>query len=344
MKINSNIIKQRKKLLLPLFSLFFILFSLPLYATDTEQAITLLNKMSNAVKTQNYQLYFVTQERDQYVTTYQYSHLGNIHLGNINGDSKSNDFSQSANMAHLLHLEGSAKEIILHNNITSYFQPESASFSISSPRIVEAFPDVVYNDFNRLTDVYDFILLGKTRTANRSVQLVKIIAKERDRYSYIIWIDDETYLPLRIDLNDLNNELLQQMKVIELNRNFNTKKMLDYISNRTYPILLAIEKKSSESDEWRLSWLPKGFKEMAAYNVNFYNSDIATKLYSDGIFSFTVNVSDEKSNQSNQVIKQGGKTIFSTNLNRQNIIIIGDLPLTTIERIAQSIDNVQKSH
>ncbi|MCX8663855.1 MucB/RseB C-terminal domain-containing protein [Gilliamella sp. B2887] len=300
-----------------------MLFTFTSYAEDTEKALQLLNNMHKAVKTSTYQIHFLSQDKDQYVTTYEYSHLGSEKQDNIK--------------AQLLYLEGPAKEIILHNGVTSYFQPDSASFSITSSRITEAFPDVIYNDFSQLVDVYDFILLGKTRTANHSVQLVKIIAKDKDRYSYIIWIDDENFLPLRIDLLDQSGEIISQQKVVDLNENFEPKTIKEYIDSRTYPILLSIEKQNNILEVWRLAWLPKGFKEIAAYNVNFYNSDIATKLFSDGVFSFTVNVSSDQSNQSNQLIMQGDRTIFSTNINNKNIIIIGNLPKVTIERIAQNI-------
>lgn len=305
------------------FTLFFAFFSFFVYANDTEEVLTLLNKMNNAVQTQNYRINFLSQDKNQYVSTFEYSHLGAIKKEDVN--------------AYLLYLEGPAKEIILHNSTTSYFQPDSPSFSITSSRIIEAFPDVIYTDFTGLKDVYDFILLGKTRTANRSVQLIKIIAKEKDRYSYVIWIDEDTDLPIRIDLLDQDNEIISQLKVVQLDKNFDQKKMKDYINSRTYPILLSIEGQDNALEDWHLAWLPKGFKEIASYNVNFYNSEIATKLFSDGVFSFTVNVSAEEAKQSNQFIQQGGRTVFSTNIDKKNIIIIGNLPLTTIERIAQNI-------
>lgn len=318
--LNKLKIKQSIKFII---TLFLLLFTFTAYAENTDKALELLNSMHKAVKTSNYQIHLLSQDKDQYATTYEYSHLGS---------EKQDDIK-----AQLLYLEGPAKEIILNNGITSYFQPDSASFSITSPRITEAFPDVIYNDFSQLVDIYDFILLGKTRTANRSSQLVKIIAKDKDRYSYIIWIDDENYLPLRIDLLDQNGEIIGQQKVVDLDEKFDSKEIKEYIDSRNYPILLSIEKQNDILDVWHLAWLPKGFKEIAAYNVNFYNSDIATKLFSDGVFSFTVNVSSEQSNQLNQLIMQGDRTIFSTNINNKNIIIIGNLPKVTIERIAQNI-------
>lgn len=320
-----DIIKKKSRQFIAALS--FVFLSLPACALDNDAPISLLNKMRNAVQNLDYQIHFLSQDKNQYVTSYEYTHLG----AKEKKDTK----------ALLLFLEGAAKEIILHDGVTSYFQPDSESFSITSPRIVEAFPDVIYNNFSELADIYDFTLLGKTRTANRSVQLVKMIAKDRDRYSYVIWIDEEIHLPIRIDLLDQHSEVISQFKVIDLDENFDKQKVKEYLDTRTYPILLSIEKQENVLEAWRLAWLPKGFKEIAAYNVNFYNSDIATKLYSDGVFSFTVNVSSEQANLSNQLIQQGGRTIFSTNIAHKNIIIIGNLPRTTIERIAQNI--VEKS-
>jgi Negative regulator of sigma E activity len=317
-------LKQSKN---SIITLFFIFFSASVVAEETYDALSLLNKMTKAVQTRDYQIHFVFQDKDQYATTLEYNHLGAEKKENIN--------------AQLLYLEGPAKEIILHNNTTSYFQPDSPSFSISSSRITEAFPDIIYNDFDSLADIYDFILLGKARTANRGAQLVKVIAKDNDRYNYVIWIDDENFLPLRIDLLDEDNDIVNQLKVVDIDKDFDAKKFKNYIDNRTYPILLSIDKQNNLLDAWRLAWLPKGFKEIAAYNVNFYSSDIATKLFSDGVFSFTVNVSLEQASQLNQIIQQGGRTIFSTNMGNKNIIIIGNLPQVTIEKIAQNI--VEKS-
>jgi negative regulator of sigma E activity len=316
----EHFIKQSRNII---FTLFFAFFSVSIYANDTEDALALLNKMHHAVQTQDYRIYFLSQDKNQYATTFEYYHLGATTKEDIN--------------AYLRYLEGSDKEIILHNGVTSYFQPDSPAFSITSSRIVEAFPDVIYNNFNELKKIYDFIALGKARTANRSAQLVKIIAKEQDRYSYVIWIDDDTYLPIRIDLLDQNSDIINQTKVLNLDKNFDKKGLVNNINSRAYPILLSIEKQNNALDQWRLAWLPKGFKEIAAYNLNFYSSDIATKLFSDGVFSFTINISSEQAKQSYQIIQQGGRTIYSTNVGHKNIIVIGNLPLTTIERIAQNI-------
>lgn len=290
-------------------------------SVNEPSGLSMLNDMRESVLRTDYQLYFLLQSANQYSSTFRYEHVG----------------SKTGNNASLVYLEGSAKEIILHDNIVSYFQSDSVPFSISASHIIEAFPRVIYSDFNSIVNAYDFILLGKSRTANRSSQLVRIVPKDKDRYSYVVWIDDKSNLPLRIDLLDLDANVIQQMKVIELNLDFNKKTFDDYIKNRDYPIIFPIEKENSELNNWQVTWLPKSFKEIAAYNINFYRTDIDTRLFSDGIFSFTVNVSERSSDSVSHILEQGARTIYSTNLDNMNVVIIGNLPVETMEKIALSI-------
>ncbi|WP_392553238.1 MucB/RseB C-terminal domain-containing protein [Orbus wheelerorum] len=290
---------------------------------SADSVITILSNMKNAVLNSDYQIYFVQQEANGYSSTFQYRHLG------VNNQ----------NYANLLYLEGAPKEIILNKDTVSYFQPESESFSLAINHIIEAFPDIVYNDFNKLNQYYDFVLLGKARTANRSSQLVRVIPKDKDRYNYVLWIDDKNNLPLRIDLLDLNSKIIKQMKVLATNLDFDKNSFKNYIEDRDYPIIVPIDKDKQQINSWQVNWLPRGFKEISTYNLDFEKSNIDTRIFSDGIFSFTVNVSKSSSNdKSAHVATQGERTIYSVNMDNMNIVIIGDLPPETIERIADSIN------
>ncbi|XKM12609.1 MucB/RseB C-terminal domain-containing protein [Orbaceae bacterium ac157xtp] len=289
---------------------------------DENNVITILNKMRNAATSSNYQIYFSLQNQGEFTNTFKYEYIS----------------SKSGNSARLVYLEGVNKEIILHDNIVSYLQStESVSFSIASSHIIEAYPELVYNDFSTLTDYYDLILMGKAKTANRSSYLVRIVSKDKDRYHYLLWIDDESYLPLRIDLLDLNSRIIKQLKVISVDLDYDATALADEIKQRDYPTLFPIEKEENDLDDWQVTWLPNGFKQIASYNINFYHGDIDTRLYSDGLFSFTVNVSTKDNSKSAHVFEQGGRNIYTTNLNDFNVVVIGNLPSETIEKVAQSI-------
>lgn len=289
--------------------------------SDGSDTVDMLNKMREAVQNSDYKLYFVTQNENENPKSYEYTYIG----------------SQSNKKGDLLYLEGSSKEIILHDNIVSHFLTDSASFSIGANHIVEAFPDVIYNNFDSLTPYYDFINLGKARMANRSSQLIRIVPKDKDRYNYVIWIDDQNYLPLRIDLLDLDAKIISQTKVILVDFNFDKQQFANYIADRDYPILFPIDKQVSHNYDWQASWIPKGFKEINAYSIDFHNVNIDTRRFSDGIFSFTINISPRSLSDITYLSVQGDRTIYSTNYGKQNVIVIGNLPAETIKQIAHNL-------
>lgn len=290
-------------------------------AVTASQSLALLDEMKQAVEGKNYQVSIVSQEKGYSPNSLKYSHA------KINNQS----------YAHLLYLDGPSKEVILHNNVISYLQPDSVSFSLSSPYIFEAFPNIVYSNFKKIAEFYNFVFVGKARTANRSCQLIRIMAKDKDRFSYLLWIDDSSYLPLRIDLFDLDANLITQMKVIDIAPDFNVQAIKQYVDSRNYPILLAVNNQPLPPDEIKPNWLPKGFTQIATSRSFYDDVQINTWLYSDGVFSFTINSSIKRNDAITQIVQQGGRSVVSTVINNREVTIIGDLPSMTIEHIAKNI-------
>ena len=49
--------------------------------------------------------------------------------------------------------------------------------------------------------------------------MIRVVARDGTRYSYIVWIDAETKLPMRVDLLDRDGETLEQFRVISFSVN-----------------------------------------------------------------------------------------------------------------------------
>ena len=50
--------------------------------------------------------------------------------------------------------------------------------------------------------------------ADQMCEVVRIVSRDGTRYSYVVWLDVDTKLPLRIDLLDRDGETLEQFRVI----------------------------------------------------------------------------------------------------------------------------------
>ena len=64
---------------------------------------------------------------------------------------------------------------------------------------------------------------------------------------------------------------------------------------------------------------------------------VESRLYSDGLFSFSVNVNRANQNSADQMLRTGRRTVSTTIRDNAEITIVGELPPQTAKRIADSI-------
>ena len=170
-----------------------LLFSVNASADTSSGA--LLQQMNLASQSLNYELSFVSISK-QGVESLRYRHA------RLNNQP----------LAQLLQLDGPRREVVLRGTEISYFEPGLDPFTLNGDYIVDSLPSLVYSDFKRLSAAYDFISVGRTRIADRLCDVIRVVARDGTRYSFIAWLDAETKLPLRVDLLDRDGETLEQFR------------------------------------------------------------------------------------------------------------------------------------
>ena len=316
------------KTLQNLIALFFVLtlsaVSAVSAAESSPSAKQLLEQMEKAKDLRNYEFIFV-QAGQSGLDTLRYRHF--------HRDGK--------NYAQLTTLDGVKQEIIRRDNLISYFQANYQPFTIQSTHIIDSLPGIMHANFERLTQYYDFINIGRNRVADRVVQTIRILPKDHFRYQYVVFIDEENHLLLRSDMIDRDNNLLEQFRVVNLYTGEGLEQLENYIEQIHFPPLLTDTALNNASiTAWETSWLPPGFKLVKEHieTEEQTNSVIESRLYSDGLFFFTLYVSDRILPQEQENLwNQGGNTIYSENSGNKEITLIGQLPVTTAKRIVQDI-------
>ncbi|WP_312464130.1 MucB/RseB C-terminal domain-containing protein, partial [Pantoea endophytica] len=69
------------------------------------------------------------------------------------------------------------------------------------------------------------------------------------------------------------------------------------------------------------------------------NKTVESRLYSDGLFSFAINVTPADKSSSVQALRTGRRTVQTEVRNNNEITVVGELPPATAKRIADSIDS-----
>lgn len=242
--------------------------------------------------------------------------------------------------AQLLHMDGPRREIIQRGNEVSYFEPGLEPFTLAGDHIVDSMPSLVFADFKQLSENYDFVAVGRTRIADQLCEVIRIVARDGTRYSYIVWMDSDTKLPLRVDLLDRDGETLEQYRVVSFAIDEGVSKMMQGLVKATLPPSLSVPQGDKVKFDWQAGWLPVGMKEVtqSRRQIPSLNKPVESRLYSDGLFSFSINISSADKNAASQLLRTGRRTVHTEIRNNREITVVGELPPATAKRIADGIN------
>ncbi|RWR02950.1 anti-sigma E factor [[Pantoea] beijingensis] len=242
--------------------------------------------------------------------------------------------------AQLLQMDGPRREIIQRGDEISYFESGLEPFTLTGSYIVDSLPSVVYADFTKLSEHYDFIAVGRTRVADQLCDVIRIVARDGTRYSYIVWMDSDTKLPLRVDLLDRDGETLEQYRVVSFAVDEGVRNIMKGLENANLPPPLSTPADEKASFNWQPAWLPGGMKEVSQSrrNIPSLNKPVESRLYTDGLFSISINVSQADRSSAPQLLRTGRRTVQTEVRNNAEITVVGELPPSTTKRIADSIN------
>ncbi|MEQ5221958.1 sigma-E factor regulatory protein RseB [Providencia alcalifaciens] len=292
-------------------------------SASSTDADVLFKEMGTAAQNLSYEMSFMTLSPQNIVPVrYRHAILNGIPV------------------SQMIQMDSSRREIVQNGNRISYFEPGFDAFSLNGEHIIDNLPTVIFADYQKIQPYYNFIDAGRTHIGDKPALVIRIISKDNSRFNYVLLIDEETKLPLRVDLLDNNNQTLEQFRVIStVLDSKNVQDSLKSLSNVNLPPLLLSPKNENPAFKWQVGMLPPGFEEVSRSTGKLNKDDIVeTAMFSDGLFTFSVNVTKaSKGPLLDQPLQNGRRTIYTMTQKQNVITIIGELPLPTSQLIASSI-------
>lgn len=310
-----------KKFLVSALTLFSLIS--PSAFAEEPSAKALLHQMNEASQHLNYELSYILIKKSS-IEPLLYRHA----------------VSDEQQLAHLVYLSGPVREVIRRGNEVSYIEPGTEPFTIESGNMVAPVIPMLNNDIDALNQYYDFVKVGRAREAGTTTQVLRVVPKDGLRYSYVLWVDENTNLPLRADLLDRDGEILEQYRTISYVVNDKIAEAMAGLNNAQLPKVLSLPDGLESDSDWRVSWIPDGFeaKEMNRYQMAATDKMVESQLFSDGLFSFSVYIADKDEHSlKGQLVRQGRRTLHSLVSGSNEISVVGDIPPATAQRIAKSV-------
>lgn len=314
------------------FSAFFLLlvsFNLSAVAPAPESAKLLLDRLSQSLRQLNFTTSFVVVKSNQ-AEPYHWLH-------GIGDDNQELEI--------FARLNGPRRDILRQGNIVSYIEPEQDPYSIISDSIRGPIPAIFRGNISELESSYRFISVGRSRILGRVAQLVRIVAKDKHRFSYWIWLDQQTGLLLKMAVVTRQGQLLEQIQFTHLAVDEHLPENLAQFQQSELPAVINLNNPQHvKTLSWQVNWLPQGFKIVKSnqHSLNSYNQGTAKAvefmLFSDGLVDISVyaNPSQEKFREL-EYASDGATMVFNHIAQNVEISIVGDIPLATASKIAESI-------
>ncbi|HDZ3770224.1 TPA: sigma-E factor regulatory protein RseB [Vibrio cholerae] len=310
-----------KKLLISALTLFCV-NSITAFAEE-ESAEALLYQMNEASQHLNYELSYILVKKNS-IEPLLYRHAR----------------QDDQQLAHLVYLSGPVREVIRRGDEVSYIEPGVEPFTIESGNMVAPTIPMLNTDVAELSRYYDFVKVGRAREAGAACQVLRVVPKDGLRYSYVVWVDEKSHLPLRADLLDRDGEVLEQYRTISFSVSERLAEIMAGLNKVQLPEVLKLPKGSVQETFWQVTWVPDGFQamELNRYRMAMTERLVESQMYSDGLFNFSVYVSaSDNYSLKGQLVRQGRRTLHSVVKGENEISVVGDIPPATAQRIAQSV-------
>jgi len=318
---------------MPLKKLLIGLFVLLAQNVQADAIDNWLDKMSQASQQQNFQGTLVIRQQDK-----------------MQAIRVKQGITSKGSWQTLESLTGEDQTIIRQNKkVTTIFPAkqlvtisDELAGSLDKGPLHPALPE----NRNTLKKFYNLKLSGQARIANKATQMIQMIPRDQHRYGYVFWLDKKSGLLLKCDLLDEKGKVLEQLMYSDVELLSSTpENSIDIDALKAYKKVKLMDAQGVRQQNWRASKLPVGFKLIRSVKVGYNNQSAPAyhMVYSDGMASVSVFVEQRKVIDKPVIglSNMGPVNAYSSFMDNAYVTAIGEVPSTTVQMIAESIQPLQ---
>lgn len=306
--------------------LTFCLVALDVAAQDVR---TWLDRMNRAVEALNYEGTFVhVIGRNAEM----------LHIVHRNKDGRIGERIRS--------LDGLGPEIVRKQDAVQCILPDRQIVLLEQTRDASPLVSTLPSYSEGLEQNYELASYRKGQVARRPTQIIGIKPKDDLRYGYLLWLDQESAMPLKSQVRDENGDVVEQILFTEF-------EIFDEIPESAVASTVDTEgftwfrapapvPEAAGDVTWRATVLPSGFELSVATRSPIAGSQYPVEhlVYSDGLATVSVFIEDPntKADVQEGFFRLGSTNGYSLTMSGRKVTAIGEVPRQTIESIAASLE------
>ena len=255
----------------------------------------------------------------------------------------------------LFSLSGPLREIVVAHNSVICLSPEQQATVAGSDYPRSPFPVSIPSELGRLESHYEFAVLGEDRVADLATRIIAIQPKDHWRFGYRLWLDQRNGMVLRSALLDDQGHPVEQLMFTD----FQIKPHIDDAEfktpappPKTTPSLTPLPDENGAAttgdpvtvSAWRIEQIPEGFVKVLHNRFARTPTGRQTEhlVFADGLA--TISVFLEQLDGTPALLQGasqlGSMNAFGTTLDGYQVLVVGEVPAATVQRIAASIRHI----
>lgn len=284
-----------------------------------------LNKLSHATQSLNYQVSFVQSRVGQETLPFLWRHavlLDGTHMEQLNLQN------------------GPGREQIRVGDVVSVFEPDVPPYSFNARAINGPIPSDLLYAPEQLLAAYEFITVGRARVSGRAAQQIRIVSRDNSRFSYQLWLDEETGMLLKLTMLDLEGALLEQIQVTAFSIMEEAHPYFSRVNRASLPAPMSVNTAQSRAHKWEVRYLPAGMAEIRrdVRRLSSTGQLVEYKLFSDGLVDVSVYVQPAADALGTDlVLRHELNTFITLTDGTAQVTVLGEIPPPTAKEIATSL-------
>lgn len=293
-------------------------------------ALEMLHRMHAAARSLNYQGTFVYLHNGKMETMRIYHR--------VDGQNE---------QERVVHLNGSAREVIRKNNLVTCILPDHKSVLVNkleaAHHILSALPNASIGDFKQH---YRFALAGQDRVAGRDAKVVVVTPNDQYRYGYKFWLDASNSLLLKSQMMGEDGASIEQVMFTMLEETPNLPAALLEPATRQEQFVLredtsAKNEVRNDGQEWKVSSMPQGFKSTrrSVHQLASGAAWVRHIVLSDGLASMSVYIEKLEAGKKRFIGSSyvGAMNVYGAVIDEHQVTVVGEVPRATVKMVADSI-------
>ena len=248
--------------------------------------------------------------------------------------------------ARIVMLDGQPREVLSQGSDVVIFSPREEKVIIEKRRGHNMFPALLPSSLDSLKTSYEARAGGNERVGGRMGRVIFLDARDKYRYGYKFWADQQNGLLLKYIAIDAQDRVMEKIAFSQLSL-LDTHEMDWFQPNVDHDKAYVMEEHApskvlAEAEGWTLSNLPPGYRKIDQMltRVPGKAEPVPHLIFSDGLASVSLFIEPlakgarPKSGHS----VMGATHFYASVVDGRQIITVGEVPEAAVEQIAHAIN------